>query len=93
MPKLPEFKSDREAYEFFETHSVADYWEEMEPVEDMRIDIPRPPRRLVTLRFYPYLLDEVKRIAERERVPYQVLIQKWIADRLSQERLASPEKA
>jgi predicted DNA binding CopG/RHH family protein len=93
MTKLPEFKTDQEAYEFFEEHSVADYWEEMEPVEDVRIDIPRPPQHLVTLRFYPNLLDEVKRIAEQEHVPYQVLIQKWVADRLSEERQASLETA
>ncbi len=93
MPKLPEFQNDQEAYEFFETHSVADYWDEMEPVEDVRVDLPRPPKHLVTLWFYPHLLDEVKRIAEREHVPYQALIQKWIADRLRKERLAKPKVA
>ncbi len=93
MAKLPKFKNDQEAYEFFESHSMADYWEEMEPVEDVRIDLPRPPKHLVTLRFYPYLLDEVKRFAEQEHVPYQVLIQKWVADRLSEERQANLETA
>lgn len=91
MAKLPEFENDQEAYEFFESHSIADYWEEMEPVEDVRIGLPRPPKHLVTLRFYPHLLDEVKRIAEQEHVPYQILIQKWVADRLGEERQANLE--
>lgn len=31
--KLPNFNSYEEAVEFFDTHSMSDYWDEMEEVE------------------------------------------------------------
>ena len=31
--ELPNFKSYEEAVEFFDTHSISDYWDEMEEVE------------------------------------------------------------
>lgn len=86
MPKLPELKTDAEAAEFFDTHTVADYWYEMEPVEEVTINLPRPPKRLVTLQFYPRLLDEIKRIASERSVPYQLLIQQWLGEKLEAQR-------
>lgn len=89
MPRLPEFKTDEEAAEFFDTHTVADFWDEMEPVEEITINLPRPPKRLVTLQFYPRLLDEIKRIASERGVPYQLLIQRWLGEKLDALRGAS----
>jgi len=82
MSRLPDFNTDEEAASFFDTHSVADYWEEMEPVEEISISLPRPQKRLVTLQFYPRLLDEIKRIASEEGIPYQLLIQRWLGEKL-----------
>jgi predicted DNA binding CopG/RHH family protein len=34
MPKIPDFKTTEEEAEFWETHSVSDYWDEFEPVKE-----------------------------------------------------------
>lgn len=34
MPKIPDFKTAEEEAEFWETHSVSDYWDEFEPVKE-----------------------------------------------------------
>lgn len=85
--KLPDFETDEEFAEFFETHSFADYWDEFEDVED--VEIKRPVRKRITIRIFPYVLNNIKAIAQRRGMPYQTLIQQWLAERLSEEQRAS----
>lgn len=86
MPKLPKFKSEKEFAKFVEEHDLADYWEELEDVKDMTVKIQRPSKKMVTLRIYPYLLKKVKKIAEEKGVPYQALIQQWLAEKVGEEK-------
>ncbi len=86
MAKLPEFKTEEEFIEFFETHDLADYWDEFEEVHDIEIAIPRPSDKSVAVRLYPDLLDEIKKVAKRKGVSYQVLVQQWLTERLNQEK-------
>jgi len=44
--KIPRFKSDKEAAEFWDTHSSADYWDQMKDVTD-QISFSRSPTRKV----------------------------------------------
>lgn len=88
MPKIPEFKSDIEAAEFFDTHSMADYWDDMEPVEEVIINIPRMAKSLVTLPISQNLLKEIKQIANERGLPYQTLVRQWLAEKVNQERTA-----
>ena len=84
MAKLPDFQTDDEFYKFVETHDTADYWDEFEDVEDVKIK--RPKKKAITIRLYPYLIAETKKIAAQYGMPYQTLIGQWLAERLSQEQ-------
>ena len=53
---------------------------------------PRPARRLVTIQLYSGLLDEIKLIAATEGIPYQALIQRWLVEKL-RENKKLPEQA
>jgi len=86
MAKLPEFKTDEEFFEFVENNDTADYWDEFEDVED--VIIKRPKKKAITIRLYPYLITETKKIAMKRNLPYQTLIGQWLAERLSQEKKA-----
>ncbi len=87
MKKLPKFKSDDEFFEFIETHDTADYWDDFEDVED--VNIKRPTKKAVSLRLYPHLITEIKKLAAEYGMPYQTLIGQWLAERVSRERRAS----
>ena len=83
MAKLPEFKTDSEFFEFVETHDTADEFEDVEIVK-----VKRPRKKAITIRLYPYLIAETKKVAAKYGMPYQTLIGQWLAERLSQERKA-----
>ena len=74
--------SDREVAEFWDTHSVADYWDELEPAE---LSIKPVPRRVVTLRFDPRAAEALRALARRRGTNYSTLVRNWIAERLRDE--------
>jgi hypothetical protein len=78
--------SDREVAEFWETHSAADYWDELEPVD---LGAKPPPRRVVTLRLDPKAVDALRVIARRRGMDYSTLVRSWIVERLRDELRAS----
>lgn len=92
MAKIPKFKSLEEESEFWDTHSFADYWDELEPVEEPFTDA-RPPKKLVSIRFDPSLIQAAKRIARTKGVGYQTLLRMWAHEGLRQElRRQAPAK-
>lgn len=76
--RIPDFKTDKEAAEFWDTHSAADYWDEFEEVHDIRFAPPR--KRVVALRLDPPTLRLVKAIASRKGVAYTSLIRMWVVE-------------
>lgn len=89
MSKLPKFKSEEEFAKFVENHDMAEYWDEFEDIPQMKIGLPRPTKKALTMRIYPYLLEQIKRLAAERGVPYQVLIQQWLTEKVREERRAS----
>lgn len=74
--------SDREVAEFWDAHSVAEYWNELEPVETKA----KPaPRRVVTLRLDPGAAEALQALARRRGTNYSTLVRVWLAERLSTE--------
>ncbi len=84
MPKIPKFKTIEEESEFWDTHSVLDYWEETEPVKGHFIDA-RPAKKPVSIRFDPSLIAAAKRIARTKGVGYQTLLRMWAYEGLARE--------
>lgn len=95
MPKIPRFRSEKEEADFWSTHSAADYWEELEGVEEpiepshelkaevlKRID----NKRLLTLRVDPSQIEEARQIAKRKTIGYQTLMRIWIAEGIEREK-------
>jgi len=81
MPKLPEFRSEEEAAEFFDTHDLADYWDDMIPVEDVVVEV-EVPKKQVSLRLPLSAIERLKTLAASEGVSYQALIQRWVLEKL-----------
>ena len=87
--KVPEFKSLDEEFEFWSTHSALEFMDQGEEVE---IDFSearkaREKRRAqqISLRVSVPVLSGLKRRADKLGVPYQTLMQLWLAERLEVE--------
>ena len=93
--KVPDFKNDREAADFWATHDSARYAGELEEV-DVAVDSrlrrrvrARAAKRAVTLRLENQQISGAKEIARRKSIPYQTLMRMWIAEGLTRERSRS----
>lgn len=79
--KLPDMTdwTDEQIAQFWETHSSADYWDELEPVD---VEIVRPERQVVALRLDKPILEKVKAIAATKSLGYTTLLRIWIKEKL-----------
>lgn len=86
MLELPDFKSDEEAAAWFDTHDTAVYMDSMEEVTES-FDVARTPfpTKSMEVRLRADFLEAIQQAAEREGVPYQMLVQRWLREKLSQE--------
>ena len=90
MAKLPEFKSEQELAEFWDTHSSADYFDDM-PEVDIRFVFTQP--RAVPVRVEGELWIQLQRIAIARGSSVQDLVQQWVLERLANEPpVAVPEE-
>ena len=91
---LPKFKSDREAAEYFETHSVAGIWDKLpstrpakpspallKKIHDRRASAKAP----ISLRLTPEQIAAAKHIAAAKSVGYQTQLRMWIAEGIRRE--------
>lgn len=91
--EIPEFKTEKEEAEFWDTHSFADYWDDLEDVKvelapELKAAIKNRTRsrlKAVTLRLREDQIAAAKKIAVEKDIPYQVLIRSWISQAIRSE--------
>lgn len=77
---LPEFDSTAAAADFFETHDMGDYWEQMPEVE-FEIKLKRR-KHLIALE--EDVVAKVTRLAKAKHVSSEALINTWLKEKLQQ---------
>ncbi len=77
--QIPEMKSYAEVAEFWDIHSLADYWDQTEPAE---FEISPDARRRYLVAVDPDLLSRVKRIAHTRGITTESLINLLLEQRL-----------
>jgi predicted DNA binding CopG/RHH family protein len=82
--RIPKFETSEEEAEFWDTHSLADYWDEWQDVKGPLIDA-RPAKKLISIRFDPELITAAKRIAKTKGIGYQTLLRMWAYEGLARE--------
>ncbi len=75
---FPPAKSLDELVEFFDTHDMGEYWEQM-PEAHFDIDI---KRRTHLVAIDEELIDRLSTIAKAKRVPAEALINSWLKEKL-----------
>jgi hypothetical protein len=78
---IPEFKSRQEEAEFWDTHDLADYWEEWKPA---KVRFAKNLSEGITIRFDPETLATLRLEARKKGVGPTTLARMWILERLQQ---------
>ena len=86
--RIPKFKNEDEERNFWATHDLTDYLDQLEPVE-LDLSKLKPSTESISLRLPAYLLKRIKELANKRDVPYQSLIKIFLAERVERELKAS----
>jgi predicted DNA binding CopG/RHH family protein len=86
MTKIPEFETDEEMAAWFDSHDTADFMDDMEETAE-KFDVIRTNfvTRLIDVRLRSDYFEAIQAVAERKGMPYQMLVQRWLLEKLSQE--------
>jgi predicted DNA binding CopG/RHH family protein len=91
---LPKFRTDKEAAEYFEAHSVADVWNQLPKGQTAKASAAlaksireRHARAKypISLRLAPEQIAVAKKIAAAKSVGYQTQMRMWIAEGIRRE--------
>ncbi len=79
--RIPEFASREEEAAFWDTHSLADYWDEFKPV---RVRFAKNLSEGITIRLDPETLRKVRSLAREKGLGPTTLIRMWVLEHLKE---------
>ena len=82
--KIPQFNTEQEEAEFWDSHDSTDFLDETEAVNVTFVDA-RPSMKQISLRLDPSVIDQLKSLATVKGIGYQTMIRMWVMERLGQE--------
>lgn len=84
LKPIPEFRSEAEEREFWETHDSAEFvdWSRAQVVTFPNL---KPSTETISLRLPAPLLADLKALANKRDVPYQSLLKVFLAERVAAE--------
>ena len=85
LKKVPNFKTEKEEREFWETHDSSEYLD-LKKAERVVMPNLKPSTKTISLRLPEGLLDNIKVEANRRDMPYQSLIKVWLAKNIQESR-------
>jgi predicted DNA binding CopG/RHH family protein len=83
MGKIPRFKSDQEAAQFWDTHSLTEFEDDLELVRE-KVFVKRE-KQVMTIRVDKKLVNAMKAIAREKGINYSTLARMWLIERLKKE--------
>lgn len=86
IKEIPDFQSEEEEFEFWSTHDLTDYFDVDRAIVNPSFPNLKPSTRSISLRLPESMLAELKRLANKQDVPYQSLLKLYLAERLAIER-------
>lgn len=78
---IPEFASREEEAEFWDTHSLADYWDQFRPVH---VRFAKNLSEGITVRLDPESLEKVRSLAQAKGIGPTTLIRMWVLEQLKE---------
>jgi predicted DNA binding CopG/RHH family protein len=93
LDEIPKFKSEEEEAEFWDTHSIAKIWNQLEKAKvelshplKAKINERRKAKKFISLRLEPEQIESLKTLSSKKGIGYLTLIRMWVSEKLSQER-------
>ena len=86
---MPHFKTEAEEREFWDKHSIGDYWKDLRESADT---FRRPKLAPVTLKFDPIVLKKIKMLARKRGIPYNAYIRYLLARGVEDEIAIKPRQ-
>ena len=83
LKPIPEFTSEAEEREFWETHDSTEYLD-WSKAQYARFPNLKPSTQTISLRLPQSLLERIKTEANKRDVPYQSLIKVWLSEKVEQ---------
>lgn len=78
---IPDFKSHKEEAEFWDTHSLADYWDQFNDV-DITVELQKPAEETLIIRLQKSLKKQLALIAKKKGISISSLSRMWLMERL-----------
>lgn len=85
MAKLPKITNEEEWAEFVDTHDMAEYWDDMIPVNPKEFRIVRRRKTLVGLEIPTRTMEKVRQLAKQRKKAPEKMLQQWVTQRLRDE--------
>ena len=87
MKKIPQFRSEDEERDFWQSHDSTEYvnWKKAERITLANL---KPSVKTISLRLPESMLEELKLLANKRDVPYQSLVKVFLSDRIERELTA-----
>ena len=86
--RIPEFASREEEAEFWDTHDIADYWDELEPVE---VKFSKKINHGVIVTFESDTFNKLFEMADERGVFPDALIHDWVAKGMKEAQSTAPD--
>jgi predicted DNA binding CopG/RHH family protein len=80
--KIPEFKSRQEEAEFWDTHSITDFLDELKPV---KVTFAKNLSEGITIRLDPHTMTTIRAEARAKGMGPTTLIRMWVMERMGQQ--------
>ncbi len=77
--RMPKFKSRAEEAEFWDKHSLSDYWDEFNPV---KVEFAKNLSEVLPVRFDAETLDKLRTQARKKGIGPTTLVRMWVMERL-----------
>ncbi|GBF81352.1 CopG family antitoxin [Aphanothece sacrum] len=78
--KIPSTDSIKELAQFWDTHDLIDFEDQLEEVKDQVFE----RETLISLRLELHEVETIKKIAKSQGVDYHNLIREWVLEKVSQ---------
>ena len=84
--RIPDFQSREEMAEWFDTHDMADYWDQLKPVE---IRVAKNLSHALNFRLDGATFKKLREVAAAKGIGPTTLVRMWVMERLNE----SPDTA
>lgn len=82
LPPIPDFATREEMAQFWDTHDIADYWDQLQPI---RVRVPKNLSEPLTIRLDPQSLAELRSRAKQMGIGPTTLARLWLLECLRAE--------